>query len=288
MDPLDGYAGGTPGGAASFESRCRAPGVIRCYGFDAVEDLAKYYEPPSAGSRADIDRAQKTSGAGALRFRAPANPTSGDLSGLFGINFADDWSVEVGAGERVYVQWRQRFSSSFIDAAWDGGGQRLTAITLGDRIGASAGVRSSPGVAIGNDYYRGVPQFSDTTGAPFQVDVPGESCVFLQNEAGCNSCQPLEEPLCAVYRTNEWTTFQVGITLGSAGSNDRVQAWVGKQGEPSKLVLDVEVTLPNDGRKTLGKVWFEQTDTLLTRGPATETETWIDELVISRNKIADP
>ena len=83
-------------------------------------------------------------------------------------------------------------------------------------------------------------------------------------------------------------TFQVGITLGSAGASDRVEAWVGKQGEPSRLVLDVEVTLPDDGRKTLGKVWFERTDTLLTRGPAIETETWVDELVISRTRIADP
>ena len=83
-------------------------------------------------------------------------------------------------------------------------------------------------------------------------------------------------------------TFQVGITLGSAGSSDRVQAWVGNEGEPSRLVLDVEVSLPSSGRKTLGKVWFERTDTSLTGGPAIPTETWVDELVISRARIADP
>ena len=288
LDPLDGYAGGSAAGAAGFERRCRAPEVIRCYGFDAEADVKTRYEAPSSGVRADVDVQVKTSGAGALHFRAAASPTDGDLVGLFGINFADDWSVEIGAGERVFVQWRQRFGSSFIDQAWDGGGLRHAAITLGDRIGASAGVRSSPGVTIANDYYRGMPQFSSTAGAPFQVDVPGQSCVFLQNKAGCNSCQPLEEPLCAIYRTDDWMTFQVGITLGSAGASDRVEAWVGYQGEPSRQVLDVQVSLPENGTKTLGKVWFELTDTLLTAGPATETETWIDELVISRSKIADP
>jgi hypothetical protein len=289
LDPLDGYAGGSSG-AASFDRRCRAPGVIRCYGFDAAEDLADYYEPPASGSRADIDRQMKTSGAGALHFRVPANPTNGELTGLFGINFADDWSVVIGSGESVFVQWRQRFSSSFLDDAWDGSGHRQAAITLGDRIGASAGVRSSPGVTLGNFYYRGLPELSDTTGVPFHVDVPGESCVYSQNAAGCNSCQENDERLCALYRTNEWMTFQIGIRLGSAGSSDRVEAWVGKENEPSRKTVDVEVTLPSDGggNKALGKVWFELTDSTFGSGPAIETETWIEELVISRARIEDP
>jgi len=42
----------------------------------------------------------KTSGAGALHFRVPPNPASGELNGLFGINFADDWIEEL-----VIEQW---------------------------------------------------------------------------------------------------------------------------------------------------------------------------------------
>ncbi len=118
VDPLEGYAGGRPTGTASYEARCAAAGVIRCYGFDSGGDLERYYVAPASGSPADIDTAVKTSGAGSLRFRFPANPTSGNLGGLFGINFDDDWDVSAVEGESVYVQWRERFGAAVVDGDW--------------------------------------------------------------------------------------------------------------------------------------------------------------------------
>jgi hypothetical protein len=99
-------------------------------------------------------------------------------------------------------------------------------------------------------------------------------------------------------------TFQVRIKIGTWYKNNgvyrkdsTVQLWVAEEGQPSRLVIDRDpakgtgydlVNLTNNVMK-YGKVWLlpyhTGKDSSQTHPAA---YTWYDELIVSRNKIADP
>src|SRR6185436_243823 len=116
-------------GALTFEERCAQPAVVKCFGFDAPEKTDPFIVPPYGMTvkRARVVTDIKASGAGSLRFEIPSN-TGSDTSGSFWQNFSDDLSVQFGEGEDFYVQWRQRFSTEFLDTFSEGGGGRNQAI----------------------------------------------------------------------------------------------------------------------------------------------------------------
>src|SRR6185369_5866541 len=88
-------------------------------------------------SRATRDTSQAASGLSSLRFTIPSNSGS-DVAGAWFANFSDDLSFQVGEGDEVYVQWRQRFSSDLLTteyAAKGGGlanGWKLLDLSAGD------------------------------------------------------------------------------------------------------------------------------------------------------------
>lgn len=102
-------------------------------------------------------------------------------------------------------------------------------------------------------------------------------------------------------------TFQVEVQVGTWYVNDShiyhhdstVRMWVGYEGQPSQLVIDFSPTSGNQGGYDLanddpanfryGKIWLLPYHTGKDATQVTPVAfTWYDELIISRNKIADP
>jgi len=98
-------------------------------------------------------------------------------------------------------------------------------------------------------------------------------------------------------------TFQLHVKVGTWYKNDgkyhhdsTVQLWVAEEGKPSKLIIDMSperrtgYDLVNlEPAAKYGKVWLLPYNT--NKDPRQEhpaAYTWYDELIISRNRIADP
>src|SRR5262249_33316332 len=169
---LGSCAGTAPGPAptaadrdADFQARCRAPGVIRCLGLDSEADTDKYIRPPwgQQVKRGHIVTDVKASGAGSLRFEIPSH-SSADTSGSLQVNFADDFSVQLGEGEEFFVQWRQRFSREFLRTFYESGGWKQIIVGEGDRPGYGAPGCSEIEVVVVNGAQRGFPQLYHSCG----------------------------------------------------------------------------------------------------------------------------
>lgn len=132
-------------GAASFEERCNASGVVFCdpldtegpWGVDAsgIRRLMpnsdgttgiptatwwrdwRGVQQDSAGTRGMVlprlDTTVKASGSGSLKMDFPGLTSAGG-GGIFTTNFSDDLSQQFGEGETFYVQYRWRADCDFI------------------------------------------------------------------------------------------------------------------------------------------------------------------------------
>jgi hypothetical protein len=306
-----------PPGAADFQTRCSAAGVVRCFGFDSVSEIAPYIY--SGATTPTVDTTVKASGGGAMKMTIPSNSPA-DTSGGFGMNFSpgslnssntDPYPVQFGAGEEFYVQWRQRFSPEFLTTVYTGGGGWKQAIIgEGDRTGTPLYSCTQLEVPVQNTSQRGIPQMYHSCGVKDghydPLDVVVGSTINLQYAAGldCRYPGPYNEPGCVRYKPNQWMTFQVRIKVGTWYSNNGVyrkdstiQMWVAEEGQASKLVMDRDpakgtgydlVNLTPSVSK-YGKVWLLPYHTGKDPSQVHPTAyTWYDELVISRQRIADP
>lgn len=289
---------GQRGQGADFMTRCHAPGVIRCVGFDSPADTDSHIFPPwgQTHKRAMVVSDMKASGTGSLRFDIPSN-SAADTSGSFWLNFSDDLSRQFGEGSEFYVQWRQRFSSDFLNTAYaGGGGWKQIVIGEGDRPGVTAYSCTQLEIVVVNSYHLGYPEMYHSCGGK---DGQYEG---LYRKSG------------AAYHPNEWMTFQIHIKIGTWYKNDgnyhqdsTVQLWVAREGYPSELVVDLSpepatmfgVKIPgtgtgydlanNDPAAKYGKLWLlpynTHKDPSVAYPPA---YTWYDELIISSVKVMDP
>ena len=122
-----------PQGQADFTTRCADPNVIRCIGFEigelsenggpvfwgtADQPVGVFVNGTETGAdlsgRVELARDQSASGDSSLKFFMPSRTAAG-YAGQFYANFSDDYSIQFGEGEEFYVQWRQKFSTSFVD-----------------------------------------------------------------------------------------------------------------------------------------------------------------------------
>src|ERR1700694_3986991 len=107
-----------PPGSQDFAIRCAQPGVIKCVGFDTASDIAGAYGDNSgilSGQTTPVlDSSVSASGASSLKFTIPSMSGS-DTSGSFFTNFSTDLLTQFGESSEFYVQWRQRFSSEFLN-----------------------------------------------------------------------------------------------------------------------------------------------------------------------------
>jgi hypothetical protein len=267
----------------SFEERCAQPGVVKCFGFDSQEQADPFIYPPYGltAKRARIVTDVKASGAGSLRFEIPTN-TGSDTSGSFWQDFADDFSVQFGEGEELYVQWRQRFSREFLSTFYEeGGGWKQAIIGEGDRPGKTVYSCTQLEVVIHNANQRGAPEMYHSCG--------GKDRQY----------QPLDDQVRWVrYKADQWMTFQVLIKIGTWYRNDgkyhrdsAIRLWVAEAGRPSRLVVDqtkYDIANENPVAK-YGKIWLLPYHTGKNASQRHPTAyTWYDELIISRSRIADP
>lgn len=311
---LDGYAdgqlttstSGVGGGTdSSFAARCAAPGVLRCFAFDDEAELLAYYTPPgtTVENLASVDTTEKASGRGSMMLSVPAGSREPSVAGEFAINFTPDsknrnklndpppqdyYSVGIAEGQTVYVQWRQRFEQQLLDGSFV---EKKTNTALqtffvgkGDSPDRPSFLEESPSFSLTNDQYRGVV---GATGV-FPVTTQGPAGEQIQNVTGCRA-DAFQGPECVRFLPNEWMTFQIAMTVGTASTpTTRLQVWVGAESFPKQAVIDQSDQLTGDA-DVYGKLYFALQDRLLPFGATrSATRCWVDELIISREAIADP
>lgn len=310
--------------AADYATRCAANGVIRCYGFDDLTDIttghprlltnpvdstvSRLYPPANGTSLCtggqcwQLDTAIKSTGASSLRFEIP-NGSSSDTSGTFRLNFADDFSNQVGQGEELYFQVRQRFAPDMLHkflstsgfTAW-----KQFMIGRGDRVGSpiAYSCTTEEMVLVQSTYYMG-PTFYHSCGNWYNLNwtVPGG--IRLQHVDSPYCLYP-NDPSggCYKYAADEWMTFKVNIRIAGWGryKHNRIRIWAAREGQASTLLYDTNLShqdgptiLHNDAGAKYGKIWLLPYMT----GKSTAevhptTYTWYDDLIISRKNIADP
>lgn len=311
-----------------FATRCAQPGVVKCVGFDDPADFntgrggtsGAYRQnagifPPSGTSdytRATRDTSTFASGSSSLKFTIPPN-AGADTSGSYFTNFSKDLSVQFGANSEFYVQWRQRFSSEFVNTKYaGGGGWKQVIIGAGDSPGAFEPSCTPLEIVVQNLNHRGFPaMYNSCTGStshgpyhPFdephgaydfklQNGRPSPHCLYSQ---GKSSYFP-PEGNCFGYVANEWMTFQVQIKTGPRVGDEFVDShvtlWVAREGKPSEAVItwgpyNLSAGWSRDDLK-FGKVWLLPYNTGKSASASHPTAfTWYDELIISRYRIADP
>jgi hypothetical protein len=261
-------------------------------------------------SRATRDTAIKASGEASLKFTVPSN-SGADTSGSYFTNFSSDLSLQFGENSEFYVQWRQRFSPEFLNNM-SGGGWKQIIIGTGDKPGTWYSSCSALEIVVNNNYYRGFPQmYHSCEGSashgpydPFQQPYgaydfklqngrPAPFCLYSQK----NSSYFPPTGNCFGYASNEWMTFQIRVRTGPRVGNEFVNSyvtlWVARQGQPSQLVIDwgpynLAAGAASDNQR-YGKIWLTPYNTGKSPSVSHATAyTWYDELIISRNKIADP
>lgn len=310
---------------ADFAARCAASGVIRCYGFDDLDDLtsghpltltqphdgtASRIYPPAGGAQLctsgqcwALDTTIRSSGAGALRFEFPSSSPA-DASGAFRMNFRDDFGDQVGPGEDLWVQYRQRFSPEMMRAfrtiSGHLAGFKQSIVGLGDRVGMPPAPRCTaeelvftqrtpylgPGFYSGCGFWDSM-EFSDGIGIRLQAQGP-PYCYWPDDP----------DDGCFRYVANQWMTFGFHVRIGGWGVHpeNRVEVWAAREGEPRVLIFDSQFSHPDgyplhatDATSKIGKVWLTPYHT--DKDPTESHPTgwlWYDELIVSRQPIADP
>lgn len=315
--------------SSDFAARCAAPGVVKCVGFDSPADIAGGDNDNSGINRdgtsiPTLDSTVKTSGASSLKFTVPA-VSDANSSGAYFANFSPDLSVQFGAGQDFYIQWRQRFSPEMlqhfpVDSGQ--GGFKQFIVGSGDQPGKPPIYSCSKLEVVVADYAQmHFPGMYNSctgsgTGANAQAAYSGlyekftnaarDTDFKLQNgrpSPGCLYSQGNTNPetffkpgTCIGYVANEWMTFQVHIKVG-VRSGDQfvgslVELWIAREGQPSQLAISIPFRLaagPASLNERFGKVWLLPYNTGKS-GSATNpvAYTWYDDLIISRQKIADP
>lgn|GEM_PF-1081190 len=311
-----------PSAPSDFTTRCQAPGVIKCVGFDQPSDIAGDWQSNSGitpgNTTPELDGNTKASGNSSIKFTVPSNSGS-DPSGSYFTNFSPDLSIQFGENSEFFVQWRQRFSTEFLSTHFeDGDVWKQIIIGTGDQpakryysctalevvvnaYGASAPnqfpiMYNSCTGSTSHGAYDGFYEFFPSSDFKLQNARPSPFCLYSQGSTTPPSFLP-PRGNCLGYFPNEWMTFQVRIKTGprvaDEFTNSFVELWVAREGQPSQQVINwgpynLTAGAPAENQR-FGKVWLTPYNTLKNPAHAHPTAyTWYDELIISRNRIADP
>jgi hypothetical protein len=307
-----------------FQTRCTAAGVVRCIGFDATGDFnigsggaagayGQNFGILAPWGTSDYTRATRDTGTAAsgssLKFTIPGN-SSADSSGSFFANFSSDLQTQFGENSEFYVQWRQRFSPEFIGTKFaGGGGWKQVILGTGDSPGGPFQTSCSPlELVTQNTYSRGFAQmYNSCSGSASHGPYDAFEEAFPPYDFKLQNARPSPYCLyssysssnsnCFRYFANEWMTFQVhvktGPRVGDEFVNSQVQLWIAREGQPAELVMNwgpYNLTAgPAGENQRFGKIWLLPYNTGKDPSVTYPTSyTWYDELIISRNRIADP
>lgn len=223
--------------------------------------------------------------------------------------------------DEFFVQWRQRFSPEMLAPFKGSNGWKQAIIGEGDRPDHRAYSCTDIDLVLENSGQFGMPRMYHSCGnkddqyeqlsIPEGVDVTGSSVFSPQNAAPpAGKCRLVtgfrpKIPPCVGYKANQWMTFQVHVKVGTwYEDNSRhyhrdstVQLWVAEEGKPAVPVIDFspenktgyDLVNTNMGKAKFGKVWLLPYQTNKDgEAPHDKAYTWYDELIISRERIADP
>jgi hypothetical protein len=132
----------------------------------------------------------------------------------------------------------------------------------------------------------------------FKVEngMPSPFCLYSQGQTTPVSFFP-PAGNCLAYAADEWMTFQVhvktGPLVGDEFQNSHVDMWVAREGQPSVHVEDwgpYNLTAGDPAlQEKFGKIWLLPYMTGKSSSqPNPRAYTWYDELIVSRQRIADP
>ncbi len=228
--------------------------------------------------RVEIATDQRASGASSLKFYMPGQSWAGH-AGQFYANFADDLAVQFGEGDTFYVQWRQRFSPTFLNNRYRPHGTwKQIIVGEGDRPGDPAWGCTQLELVVNRDRLGAPGMYHSCRGKDGQSEAIGQNWP-------------------AKYIADQWMTFQLRVTIGTWYKNDRryrndseIELWVAGEGQPSQRVIRQKYDLANNNPDArYGKIWL--LPYLTGKDPQqkhADAYTWYDELIISRERIAEP
>jgi len=293
-----------------FQTRCAAPGVIVCQGFDDPSVFAPAVWPGSGPYISDvntyptIDTTVSASGGGSMKFTIPG--LEGSNAGYWRQLFTSSLSAGptqaqlMGPGSTFYVQFRQRFSPEFLSNVWPqiGGGTTYWKQEIFSNDQSTCGNEELTTV---NDNDNGYPVMYSQCGQDiFQTSIGNGD--YLNEQAATPTATSYNchyqtannvAGSCFMYPANTWVTFYYKVTIGQWGqANSTIQAWVTMGGQPyvewvnmPNHTLNQDPGLPGYDMVTL-LPYMTSRDGTISAGPTAYT--WYDELIVSSQPIAAP
>lgn len=289
---------------SDFASRCAAPGVVLCKGFDTEADLqAGEMGPAGDGSRQGFpDSSQKASGAASLKFTFRSGNRSQNIGGY--------WSTDMGrsfkTGDTLYVQYRWRASPEYFSNNENYWKSSLKQINI---HGPSS---TCQGAEFTTVMYQGYPSMYTNCGDGWVTDVvtnalllkcvadcllqQGSSMTPSPNGSGYN-CHYWDQVKgdgkgsgCFFPPANKWVTHYEMIKLGAFGGSDTVvHAFEAHDGSGYKQFHRVNNVRFNNNRDSyVSKLRFETYMTEISNAAPTPAYIWYDELIVSTQPIAVP
>jgi len=283
---------GLPG--AEFAMLCQQSTTIFCQDFNdpLPTDKSDLREAiTSNDGRCEKLKSDPTKGCpeivdGTLKFTVPSNSGSGG-SGQYHVRFADYLNGQsIGPGQEVFIQWKQRFSASFLNTKYDpGAGWKQGMIGAADEFSCS-----SNEIVLVDTNQHGYPNMYHACGFNDGFVTRVGRYDFDYQPGGPGPCLrsdwPENSPTCVEYVPDEWMTFQVALKHGQPGEKSRVRLWVSHEEKPSILTIDFEIKLRNN--KGYGKLWFLPYQTNKNKSQTHPVGyVWYDQLIISHTKLPD-
>src|SRR5215831_323008 len=241
-------------------ARSTAPGVIRAIGFDSDAEVTNGLQDNPRRDNA-WDSTVKSSGAGSLRFDIKSQ-TYDAAAGSWATNFSNDKSIQFGANQEFWVQWRQRFDPYVINHVYqhtDGNGEwKQIIIAQGDTPKVEGWACSENQIVIQHVGDRRYPSGFIECGvySDFDLGLPDNKFThqnMRRSSSGASTCiwWPMGDDTsgCLFYYPNEWMTFMVHVKMGPEGTatssvtggpktgfiNSTVELYVGRDGQPLQL-----------------------------------------------------
>jgi hypothetical protein len=287
---------------SDFATRCAAPGVLKCIGFDVVGDFTHdtaggYLNAASSGTyRCVQDSVIKAGGASSLH--CVVDDTEGySLSGGYDVPMGQGF----GQNSDFYVQYRMRVDSNMLNGVYREADNTQTTWKQSNfhRAGSTCGnIELTTVNQTGKSFPKMYTQCG--SGPYFNIGVNhngdnGDQSSLNDAEYDCRySAQSAGNfSKCYRYTADQWATYYYHIHIGTWGNNDsNILAWVAPDGQPMKQWeyvigkrLDFDVTPADVYDKVLLTGGYMSFHTPHGLPPA---NMWYDELIISTQPIAAP
>lgn len=289
-----------------FAARCAASGVVLCKGLDSASDIAANIQSAGDGTvQGSLDTANKTSGAGSLKFTLRAGVSDSNIGGAYSTPMGHTFNV----GETIYVQWRQKVTPEFLSNNtnyWQSSvkqinihgpsstcqGAEYTTILYGDGNKPEMYTNCGDGFdtnALTNVLCNGsctgdilLEQGSSLISSP---NGDGYNCHYNNQVAGTGDGSG-----CFFMPANTWVTFYEKIQIGAfGGTTSAVDAWVSVNGGPYKQFQRAAgIKFNTNGDNNFQMIRLETYMTELRKAAPVTTYIWYDELIVSTQPIALP